>query len=477
VDPGTMDPRMIRDTSAQRMQELLFNGLVRLDPKLKPQPALATAWRYTSPTVLELDLRKNVTFHNGEKFTADDVVYTYNTVLDEKMASPRRSFYTPISKIEAVNPFKVRFTLSKPFAPLLQYLDLGILPKDTATKAGADFGNAPIGTGPFKLVRWQKGGSIELAANDKYWGGKPKVDRLVIRAIPDNNVRMVALESGELDFIHSPISPQDLDRLAKSPKLNLQRTTGLGYTYLNLNTKDPVLSDKRVRQALAYLTDRQTISNDLFYGMDTPGESFLMPGTAYFSPTAKVYKPNLAQAEKLLTAAGWVASTKGGIRTKGGKPLQIQIVTNIDPNRQQVIEFLQGEWRKAGIDVKVRAYDFAAMITDLTAGKYQVSLVGLLNLTDPDRGSYQQFTTTGTSNYGKYSNPQVDKLLEQARTSTSSIVRKSLYGQAAKVITEDAPYIFVLNQGYVAISSKAVTGYTLYPSGSWYSFENITLRR
>ncbi|GMA14250.1 ABC transporter substrate-binding protein (plasmid) [Deinococcus metallilatus] len=475
VEPGTMDPRLMRDTSATRMQELIFNGLIRLDPNLKPVPALATSWRYTTPTSLEVNLRKNVLFHDGSPFTADDVVYTFNTVLDTKFNSPRRSFYTPITKIEAINPYKVRFTLDKPFAPLIPYLDMGIVSKAAATKMGADYGNAPVGTGPFKFASWQRGNRIELVANDKYWGGKPKVDRIVIRAIPDNNVRLVALESGELDYIHSPIPPQELDRLAKNPKLTVQKTTGLGITYLNLNTKDPVLSDRRVRQALAYLTDRQTISQDLYYGMDTPGDSFLLPGTSWYSPAVKKYPYDPQAADKLLTQAGWVAKA-GGIRTKNGKPLQLEIVTNVDPNRQQVLDFLQGEWRKAGIDVKVRAYDFASMLNDLTNGKFQISLVGWLNLTDPDRASYNQFTTNGSSNYGKYSNPKVDALLEKARSATNVTQRKVLYSQAAKIVTEDVPYIFVLNQGYVAIFNKRVTGYQLYPSGSWYSFEDVSLK-
>lgn len=476
VEPGTMDPRLARDTSTSRMQELIFNGLIRLDANLKPIPALATSWRYVSPTVLEVNLRKGVTFHDGTPFNADDVLYTYNTILDTKFNSPRRSFYTPITKIEAINPLKVRFTLDKPFAPLVQYLDMGIVSKESATKMGAEYGNAPVGTGPFKLVRWQRGNRIELAAFDKYWGGKPKVDRVVIRAIPDNNVRLVALESGELDFIHSPVPPQDLDRLAKNAKLTLEKTTGLGFTYLNLNTKDPILNDRRVRQALAYLTDRQTISQDLYYGMDTPGDSFLLPGTSWYALAAKKYPYDPKAADKLLTQAGWVAARSGGVRMKNGKPLQLELITNIDPNRQQVLEFLQGEWRKAGIDVKVRAYDFASMLNDLTNGKYQVSLIGLLNLVDPDRGSFNQFTTTGASNYGKYSNPKIDELLEKARTVTNVTQRKVLYSQAAKLISEDVPYVFVLNQGYVAIYNKRVTGYQLHPAGSWYSFENVVLK-
>lgn len=477
VDPGTMDPRLIRDTSATRMQDLIFNGLVRLDPKLKPVPDLAASWKYLSPTLLEMKLRSGVSFHDGQPFTAEDVVYTYTTVLDPTFNSPRRTFFTPITKIEAPDPLTVRFTLSAPFAPLLQYLTLGIVPKGAASSSGADFGSKPVGTGPFKFVSWQRGSRIELAANDKYFRGRPKLDRLVIRPIPDNTVRLTALESGDLQFIHSPVPPQDLERLSQNNRLSLSKISALGFTYLNLNTKDPILSDKRVRRALAYLTDRDTISKQIFYGMDTPGSSFLIPGTDYYTDNVTKYGFDPGKANALLDQAGWTASSAGAIRTKGGKPLSIEVVTNIDPNRQQVLDFLQGEWRKAGIDVKVRAYDFAAMVNDLIAGKYQVCLIGQLNVVDPDATVYPYFKTGGANNWGKYSNPVVDKLAEEGRTTTNIPRRKPIYGQVARIITEDAPMIYVLNQGYVVIQDKALEGFVAYPTGSWYSFESATYKK
>lgn len=477
VDPGTMDPRLVRDTSATRMQDLIFNGLVRLDTKLKPVADLATSWKYISPTVIEMKLRSGVSFHDGQPFTAEDVIYTYSTVLDPAFNSPRRTFFTPISKMEAPDPLTVRFTLSAPFAPLLQYMTLGIVPKASATSAGADFGSKPVGTGPFKFVSWQRGSRIELAANDKYFRGKPKIERLVIRPIPDNNVRLTALEAGDLQFIHSPVPPQDLSRLTQNNRLAVTKISALGFTYLNLNTKDPILSDKRVRRALAYLTDTDTISKEIFFGMDTPGSTFLIPGTDYFTNAVTTYAFDLNKANDLLTQAGWIASTAGGIRSKNGKNLTIEIVTNVDPNRQQVLDFLQGEWRKAGVDVKVRAYDFAAMVNDLIAGKYQVSLIGQLNVVDPDATVYPYFKTGGANNWGKYSNPVVDKFAEEGRTTTNIPRRKPIYAQIARIISEEVPMIYLLHQGYVVIRDKGLEGFVTYPTGSWYSFESATYKK
>lgn len=477
VDAGTMDPRLARDTSAARMQDLLFNGLVRLDPKLNPTPDLALSWRFTNPTTLELKLRPNVVFHDGQTFTADDVVYTYTTLLDEKFGAPRRALYTPIRSVTAVDPLTVRFTLAQPYAPLLQYLDMGIVPRQAATRSAAEFGNNPVGTGPFKLTRWQKGNRIEVAANERYFRGRPKLGGLSIRIIPDNNVRLVALESGDLQFIHSPVPPQELERLEREDRLEVRKTSALGYTYLNLNTRDPILQDRRVRQALAYLTDRETIAEAIYFGMDTPGESFLIPGSFSYTGQVTLFPYNLERANQLLTQAGWVAKTPGGIREKNGQPLRLELVTNVDPNRQQVLEFLQGEWRKAGVEARVRVYDFAAMLADLVAGKYQVSLVGWLLLTDPDRAAYLQFRTNGASNYGKYSNPEIDRLLDRARAETNRAQRKVLYTQIAQRITADAPYIFVAYQGYVVVNDKRLDGFVVHPGGAWWSFESATFNR
>lgn len=473
VDAGTMDPRLGRDTTALRMQELIFNGLVYLDSAVVPQPDLAESWEFASPTELVVHLRQGVKFHDGSDFDSEDVVYTYQTILSDTFGAPRRSLYTPISEIVATGPYEVTFRLEKPFAPILQYLDMGIVPSDAAESLGEAFGDNPIGTGPFKLDSWSRGATITLVANNDYFKGRPSIDQLVISVIPDNNVRLIALESGDLDLIHSPVPPQDLARLKGSGSLDVSAINALGYTYLNVNLENPLLSDVRVRKALAYLTDRETISEVLFYGMDTPGISFLLPGTYYYTEDVNTYDFDAERAAALLAEAGWADTDGDGILDKDGQKLSIELTTNVDPNRQQVLEFLQGEWAQLGIDASVRVYEWPSFIADVENGQYDIALIGWLNLADPDR-SYLAFKTGGDSNYGSYSNARVDELLEEGRTETNLAVRKSIYVEAARIITDELPYIFLLDQGYIVVHKPALQGFDVRPTGSWKSLESAT---
>ncbi len=195
VDAGTLDPRLANDTTARRVIEQVYDGLVELDPQLRPLPALAESWTQVSPTVVLFKLRKNVRFHDGTPLSADDVVFTYQTLLDPAFRAPFRGLFTPISKIEAVDPDTVRVTLSAPYGPLFKYLDLGIVSKKAVERLGADYANRPIGTGPYKFVSWQRNSRITLEANPTYWKGPPKLGQVIFNIIPDNTTRAAALES------------------------------------------------------------------------------------------------------------------------------------------------------------------------------------------------------------------------------------------------------------------------------------------
>jgi peptide/nickel transport system substrate-binding protein len=440
-----------------------------------PQPDLATSWEFTTPTTVVFELRAGVTFHNGDAFSAEDVKFTFETLLLEDSGAPRRSLYTPIESIDVVDALTVQFNLSQPYAPLLQYLDLGIVPHEAAAELGADFTDNPIGTGPFMLNAWSKGTSIELAAFDDYYMGRPAIDQLNISVIPDNNVRLIALESGDLDLIHSPVPPQDLERIEQEGQLTITRTTALGYTYLNLNLNDPILADVRVRKALAHLSDRETISEVIFFGMDQPGQSFLLPNTFFYTDDVVDYAYDPERAAELLDEAGWVDSDGDGTRDKDGQSLTLELTTNIDPNRQQILEFLQAEWAEVGIEATVRVYEWPSYIGDVIAGNYQVGLIGWLLLTDPDRATFLQFLSGGDQNYGGYSNATVDELLQQGRATVDADARRDLYTQVAQAITDESPYIFLLYQGYVVIHDPGLDGFVVHPSGSWKSLEAATL--
>ncbi|WP_293868854.1 ABC transporter substrate-binding protein [uncultured Alsobacter sp.] len=466
VDAGTLDPRLARDTSAYRVTDLIYDGLVRLSPDLKPMPNLATKWENPDPLTWIFTLREGVTFHDGSPFTADDVVFTYQTLLKPEMNAPLRALFTPIAKVEAVDAKTVKFTLSAPYSPLLSYLEMGIVPKK-AVEGGADIGLKPVGTGPMKLASWNRGSKITLAANAGYWGGAPKTQELQLVVIGDNTARAQAFEAKDLDLIQSPLSPQDIKRLQANAAYGNAVTSGLGITYLNFNVGDPAVSDPALRRALAMLVDQKSIVGDLYRGVDQEASSILLPSSWAYSASIKQPTYNPAEAAKALDALGWKDSNGDGIRDKGGKKLQVTISThNEDPNRVQTLEFMQAAFQQAGVEAQIRITDWPAFSTGyVQKSQHQVALLGWLNIVDPDRLMYGQFITNGPLNWSKYSNAEVDQLLETGRKSLDLEARKAAYQKAATIIANELPYYVLSYQGYQVFYAKSLGALEVNPRG------------
>ncbi|MGE5630345.1 MAG: ABC transporter substrate-binding protein [Caulobacteraceae bacterium] len=476
VDAGTLDPRLGRDSSAKRVIDLVFDGLVYIDENLKAQPALAESWENPDPTTWIFKLRDNVYFHNGTKLTAKDVKYTYDTILDEKFAAPYRSLYEPIKSVEAVDDLTVKFTLSNPYAPLLSYMDMGIVPADAASQP--DFASNPIGTGPYKFVSWSKNNNIVFEANDKFWGGTPKTKKITYYIIPDNTTRVAALESGDVDFVHSPLSPQDISRMKGDSRFVVEETNGLGFTYACFNFASPVMSDLKVRQAVAYMINKESISKDIYQGMDKPGVSPIIPPSWAYSDKITNFEYNPDKAKQLLAEAGWKDSDGDKILDKDGKKLTITLSTHTeDPNRVQTVEFLQNELSQIGVDAKVSTTEWPTFDSNLMNGKFDIAIVGWLGLTDPDRAMYTQFHSKGGNNFGKFNIPELDQLLEKGRTTTDQNERATIYQQAAQIVDDQVAYDVMLYQGYYAIYNKNLQGFKIHPSGNLKGLMNATLTK
>ncbi len=456
VDAGTLDPRVQRDTTAYRVNNLLYDGLVQLDADLKPVPSLAVGWENPEPTVWIFRLRDGVKFHDGSDFSAEDVVYTFETILDPELKARFRSLYTPIAKIEAVDRLTVRIELSEPYAPLLSYMDLGIVPK-AYVEGGGDLSNKPIGTGPMKLASWARGSKIVLEPFADYWGGMPKADGFEFVVVADNTSRAQAFEAGDLDIIQSPLSPQDIQRLGAMDDIGKSIMGGVGITYLNFNTAAEPLDDPAMRRALAMLVDQDTITNAIYEGVDQVATSILLPSSWAYTDTIKQPGFDPAGAKAALADLGWTDSDGDGVLDKDGKPLTIEISTHSeDPNRIQAVEFIQATFKQNGIDATVSIADWPAFFPSVQGGKYQIALLGWLNIVDPDRLMFAQFGTGAGQNYGKYSNPRVDTLLQTGRSSLDRAKRIEAYREAATIITEEVPYYVISYQGYQVFYGKDV---------------------
>ena len=448
VDAGTLDPRIMRDTTAYRTVNLVYSGLLQLDADLKPVPDLAESWENPEPTVWVFHLREGVTFHDGSALEADDVVFTFETILDPELKARFRSLYTPIETIEAVDPLTVRITLKEPYAPLLSYLDMGIVPKDYVM-GGGDPSTAPVGTGPMKLASWERGSKIILEPFEGHWSGAPSVEGFELIIVADNTARAQAFEAGDLDIIQPPLSPQDIGRLLEMDEFNGTVRGGLGITYLNMNVSDPLLSDAGLRRALAMLVDQDTIVNAIYEGVDQVATSILLPSSwAYDSAiTQPGFDPEGAKAA--FADAGWTDSDGDGTLDKDGAPLSLTLSTHSeDPNRIQAVEYIQAIMLENGVDASISISDWPAFSAGVQASEHQIALLGWLNIVDPDRLMYGQFHSAGTLNWGGYANAEVDQLLDSGRASIDLDERIAAYQAAAQIIADELPYFVIAYQGY-----------------------------
>jgi len=455
VDAGTLDPRLTRDTTAYRTADLIYSGLVHLTPQLEAVPDLAESWETPDPQTFIFKLRPDLKFSDGTPLTADDVVFTYTTLINKDFNAPMRALYTPIASVEKVDDLTVKFSLSAPYAPLLSYLDLGIVPQELV-EGGRDIATQPVGAGPMKLVSWNRGAEIQLEANPDYWAGAPEVGKVTIKIIPDNSARAQAFEAGDLDVIQSPLSPQDITRLAADDRFGNVIIPGLGVTYINYNTKDPLLSDPKMRQAFSKLIDQETIVNDIYQGVDKVASSIILPSSWAFSADIKQPTFDVEGAKALFAEAGWQDTNADGILDKEGKPLTVTLATHSeDPNRVQAIEYIQAVMSQAGVDAKTQITDWPSFSTNyVQKSQHQIALLGWLNIVDPDRLLFAQLSTGGSTNWGGYSNPKVDELLQKGRSSLDQGERAAAYQEAAKILAEELPYFIVSYQGYQLFYDK-----------------------
>jgi len=468
VDASSLDPRLMRDTTSYRVVDLIYDGLVRLDRDLTPRPGLATSWESPEPTRWVFHLRENVRFHDGSALGSEDVVHTLETLLDPALGAPLRSLYEPIARVEAADARTVILHLEKPYAPLLSYLDVGIVPH------GADpLGSRPVGTGPYRVKRWERGSKILLEANGDYWGGPPSRDEIEIVVVPDNTARAQAFEAGDLDLIQSPLSPQDIRRLSADSRFTGHLESSAAITYFNFNTSRPPLDEPGVRRAIAMLIDQETILNRIYEGSDERARSVLLPSSWAFSPDVTQPAHDPERAEALLEELGFRDVDGDGVRERGSQELAFELGTHgEDVNRVQTVEYLQNQMKNHGVEVKLRITDWPSLSLRRDASDFDVILLGWTQLVDPDKGLYDQFHSRGGLNWGRYRNPSVDALLEKGRATLDRSERRAVYREVAAIIAAEVPYYVLSYQGYHLFHSKRIAGFEADPRGMLRGFRD-----
>ncbi|MDX1764899.1 MAG: ABC transporter substrate-binding protein, partial [bacterium] len=290
ADPTNLDPRLATDANSSRIIGLLFSGLVRQDEKGLLRPDLAASWDMEAPTTYLFHLRRDVRFHDGTPLTSKDVKYTIETILDPATASPHRSTFEKIERIETPDVHTVRFVLTEPFAPFLLAMTMGVVPREAALAAGDEFSITPVGSGPFRLTERRPGEIYRLKAYPHYFGGRPKLAQVLFRVVPDNTVRFLEMRKGTLNLLINGIELDYIPLVQKDPRLKLVTGPGVNYSYIGFNLLDPILRAQAVREAISHAVDREAVIQHLLKGTGQLATGLLSPLNWAYNNNVTTYR-------------------------------------------------------------------------------------------------------------------------------------------------------------------------------------------
>ncbi|ODT11215.1 MAG: ABC transporter substrate-binding protein [Microbacterium sp. SCN 70-18] len=446
-EPDQLDPQRTSSYFAFEVLENVFDTLVAPDENLEMQPALAESWEVSDDQLTwTFDLRDGVTFHDGSEFTSEDVVYSYRRIIDEQLANAWK--FAAITDIAAPDDDTVVITVAQPTPNLLSNLGgfKGMAIVQQENVESGDITTAPIGTGPFSVTGYSSGDRITLAANSDYWGGAPELAGVEYRFISEPATALAALRAGDIHWT-DVVPPQQVSELESDDTVQLGLTPSSDYWYLALNEAREPWSDVRVRQALAYAIDRDAIVQAVSYGTAALNQ-LAIPEQSVWYTAYDEYSTDLDTAQALLDEAGFTGGT-----------LDL-LATSDYPETVTAAQIIASNLEPLGIDVEIRQPDFSTWLDEQNTGNFDMLMMGWLGNIDPDDFYYAQHHTDGASNAQKYSNAEVDALLDAGRIETDPEARKELYAEAATIIADEVSYIYLYNPSVIQVWSPDVTGYT-----------------
>lgn len=461
TSPRDLDPRLGVDEVSQRLHQLIFASLFKLDAELRVVPDLAERWETPDPTTYVVHLRPGVRFHDGSPLTADDVAATFNSFLDPAFVSGRKGAYKLLAGVDAVDPLTVRFRLKEPFGSFPINLVMGIV-----KRGSVNISRAPIGAGPYKFLREAVDDRVVLQRFDDYFGGAARNPGLVLKVVPDDTMRGLELRKGTIDLIVNDLSPDIVHELDRAGHVRLTTTPGCDYAYVGMNVRDPLLRDVRVRQALAYAVDRQAIVTYLRRGLARPAVGIVPPMSWAFDPGTPAFAYDPARAKALLDEAGYPDPDGDGPRPR----FTVTLKSSTTEFTRLQSAVLQENWKRIGVAVTVRTYELATFLTDVARGNFQMCTVQWVGVTDPDMLRRVFHTAQAPPvgfNRGRFSDPAVDELIDRATRSTDDAERRALYGDVQRRVALEVPYVSLWHKTNVAIAQRDIDGVTLSPTADF----------
>ncbi|HST85412.1 MAG TPA: ABC transporter substrate-binding protein [Kineosporiaceae bacterium] len=448
AEPDQLDPQKTTAYASFEVLENVFDTLVEPDDKLEMKPALAQSWTTAEDQLSwTFKLRSGVTFHNGDPFDADDVIYSYQRIIKGKLSSSYR--FDSVKDVVKVDPTTVRIDLTRPTPNLLANLGSfkGMAIVDEKNVESGQIAKQPVGTGPFAFESYQRGTAITLRANETYWGGAPKIKTVKFGFVKEPSTALANLRGGQVQWTDN-IPPAQVSGLLNGSDPTVQSVPSNDYWYFALNEKRKPFNDARVRQAFGWAIDRESIAQAARFGAAQVNQTAIPRTSSWYYDYAP-YKQDPARAKALLQQAGVTQLTVDFM------------ATSEYPETVAVAQVMKDQLSKVGITLNIRTEDFASWLADEAAGKFDGFILSWLGNVDPDEFYYSQHSSKGANNYQKFKNPQVDELLEAGRTTVDQARRKQIYDQAAKLIVDQASYVYLYNPNVVQGWSPKLKGYTV----------------
>ena len=464
-DPPQLDPHFSTSAVDRQVFQNIYDKLVDIDENLEIIPGLAKEWEISEDgKSYTFFLEEKVKFHDGTDFNAEAVKWNFDRMLDSSLGSPRTSELSTIDKVEVVDEYTVKVNLKETFGPFLSILTdrAGMMVSPTAVdEKGADFSNAPVGTGPYKFVERVKQDYLLVEKNEDYWGEKPKVDSITYRPYSDENVRTTNFTSGDVDIINK-IAAKDVETLKNNPSVTVSEKEGIGFQGVYLNTTTEPFNNKALRQAFDLVIDRKAIVDVALQGTAIPAASAIAPGSWAFDDSIKVKETDIEKAKEIMSEAGY----------PDGFTFTLKI--SAKAVEEQIAQMIQSMAKEAGIEVKIETVEFGTMLEQMDNLQFQAARLGWSGRIDPDGNIHSLFRTGGSINYG-YSNEKMDQYLDAARSAVEQKDRKEWYKKAMVLGQEEVPYIFLYHESDYKAYKNYIEGFEHVPD-QMMRFKGVTVQ-
>nr|PZN43890.1 MAG: ABC transporter substrate-binding protein [Bacillota bacterium] len=482
ADSTSLDPINVTDGESIKVTNQIFETLVRYKPgSTEVEPALATEWSHNADgTEWTFKLRQGVKFHDGTEFNAEAVKFNFDRwrFTDNPYHKGGEFAYyaymfggfddaSVIKEVQVVDPYTVKFILSRPLAPFLSNLAMPMfaIASPEAVKADPEnFGMKPVGTGPFKFVSWQKGDSITLEANPDYWEGKPQIDRLIYRSIPDNNARLLALQAGDIDVMDG-VSPQNLAIAEAMGQFDIHYRPAMNVGYLAMNTEKKPFDNPLVRKAINHAINKEAIIQAFYGSLGEPAVTPVPPVMWSHNPNVTKYEYNPEKAKELLAQAGY----PNGFQTE---LWAMPVPRPYMPQPMDIAVAIVNDLKKVGIDAQIVSYDWPTYLAKTGMGEHTMALLGWVGDNgDPDNFLYVLLDKDNAKgpdagNIAFYKNDELHEILIEAQQNPDQEARTRLYERAQEIIANDAPWVPLAHAKAPIIMRKGISGYVPSPTGS-----------